>query len=85
MLLEHHLDLSLCPVFPGMKSRPLLVGKLMQISLVSLVLEKQQKAKGTKLAFLAVLYGVVLYKIKKEKKKAATAVLNICFYKCTAR
>lgn len=43
----------------------------MQISLVSLVLEKQQKAKGTKLAFLAVLYGVVLYEIKKEKKKSS--------------
>lgn len=74
---------SLCHVLPGL----LLAGKLMQLSLVSTVLEKQQKAKETKLAFLAVLYGGASYEEKgkkKGKKKAARAVLNICFYKCTA-
>lgn len=47
---------------------------------------KTAKAGETKLAFLAVLYGgACLWKKKKKGKKAATAGLNICFYKCTAR
>lgn len=50
-------------VLPGIKSGPLLAGKLLQLSLVSTVLEIQQKARGAKLTFLAVLYGVVLYEI----------------------
>lgn len=47
--------------------------------MVSIVLEKQQKARETKLAFLAVHYGGAFYEGK--KKKSPTAVLNICFYK----
>lgn len=58
---------SLCHVLPGL----LLAGKLMQLSLVSTVLEKQQKAKETKLAFLAVLYGGASYEEKGKKKKGS--------------